>query len=91
MLQLPSSFAAVVLHFAPLFRRQSWHHAEVLLAGVILAPGRRTVASVLRISGLAGERRFVNYHRVLSRAAWSPRAASRQPAQLRRRQVVADR
>ena len=77
MLCLPSRFAAIILTFAPLFLQRSWHHAEVLLAGAILAPGRRTVTSVLRIAGLAQERRFVNYHRVLSRATWCPRAASR--------------
>jgi len=49
----------------------------VLLTGAILAPGQRTVTSILRITGLSRERRFVNYHRVLSRAAWCPRAASR--------------
>lgn len=77
MVSSPSRFAAVILSFAPLFRRRSWRHAEVLLLGAMLAPGRRTVASVLRIAGLARERRFVNYHRVLNRAAWCPRAASR--------------
>ena len=44
MLSLPSRFAAVILCFAPLFRERSWRHAEVLLIGAILAPGRRTVA-----------------------------------------------
>jgi hypothetical protein len=77
MPRLPSRFAAAVLCFAPLFRERSWRHAEVLLIGAILAPGRRTVTSLLRITGLARERRFVNYHRVLNRAAWSPRAAAR--------------
>ncbi len=77
MLHLPIRFAAVILTFAPLFLQRSWHHAEVLLTGAILAPGKRTVASILRINGLAHERRFVNYHRVLNRAAWCPRAASR--------------
>ena len=77
MLRLPSRFAAVILSFAPLFFQRSWRHAEVLLIGAILAPGKRTVTSLLRISGLARERRFVNYHRVLNRAAWSPQAASR--------------
>ena len=66
-----------ILSFAPLFCRRSWRHAEVLLIGAILAPGTRTVASLLRICGLAGERCVVNDHRVPSRAAWSPRAASR--------------
>ena len=47
----------------------------MVLLGAILAPGRRTVASVLRTTGLAQKRRFVNYHRVLNRAAWCLRAA----------------
>ncbi len=34
------------------------------------------MASILRITGLCRERRFVNYHRVLNRAAWSERAAA---------------
>jgi hypothetical protein len=77
MLRLPARFAAVILCFAPLLRERSWRHAEVLLIGAILTPGRRTVTGILRITGLARERRFVNYHRVLNRAAWSPRAAAR--------------
>ena len=77
MPRLQSRFAAVILAFAPLFLHRSWRHAKVLLTGAILAPGGRTVTSILRITGLARERRFVNYHRVLNRAAWCPRAASR--------------
>ena len=77
MHRLQSRFAIAILAFAPLFLKRSWRHAEVLLTGAILAPGTRTVASVLRIAGLARERRFVNYHRVLNRAAWCPRAGAR--------------
>src|SRR5215212_4623306 len=77
MLSLPARFAAVILCFAPLLRQRSWRHAEVLLIGAILAPGQRTVTSILRITGLCRERRFVNYHRVLNRAAWGRRAAGR--------------
>src|ERR1700712_3351700 len=76
MLQLPPRFATVILSFAPLFFQRSWRHAEVLLLGAILAPGTRTVARLLRITGLAQERHFVNYHRLLNRAVWSPRAAT---------------
>jgi hypothetical protein len=78
MLRLPSRFAALILSFAPLFRYRSWRHAEVLLIGAILAPGQRTVSTLLRRAGLVRERRFVNYHRVLNRARWNPRLASRQ-------------
>jgi DDE superfamily endonuclease len=77
MLRLPARFAAVILCFAPLFRQHTWRHAQVLLVGAILVPGQRTVTSILRIGGLRRERRFVNYHRVLNRAAWSGRAAAR--------------
>ncbi|WP_206664495.1 transposase [Dankookia rubra] len=77
MPRLPARFAAVILCFALFFQQRSWRHAEVLLIGAILAPGRRTVTSILQISGLCRERRFVNYHRVLNRAAWSGRAAAR--------------
>jgi hypothetical protein len=67
----------VILAFAPVFRQQrTWRHAERLLIGAILAPGKRTVTGLLRIVGLSRARRFVNYHRVLSRAVWDARAAS---------------
>ena len=77
MPHLPTRFAGIILAFAPLFVHRTWRHARVLLIGAILTPGRRTVASVLRIMGRSRERRFVNYHRVLSRAAWDPRAGAR--------------
>ena len=74
---LPSGFGPLLVAFAPLFRSNVWEYAQVLLLGAILAPGRRTVSSVLCIVGLRGERNFQNYHRVLNRARWSSRAASR--------------
>jgi hypothetical protein len=77
-MHLPARFAAVILTFVPLFLQQrTWRHAELLLIGAILAPGKRTVTSLLRIAGLSRERRFVNHHRVLNRAVWSPRVGSR--------------
>src|SRR5215213_3525718 len=77
MPDLPARFAAVILAFAPLFVHRTWRHARVLLIGAILVPGRRTVTSLLRITGRSHERHFVNYHRVLSRAVWCPRAGAR--------------
>ncbi|WP_244471057.1 transposase [Microvirga massiliensis] len=77
MPRLPARFATIILTFAPLFLYRTWRHAEVLLLGAILAPGNRTVTSILRISGLSRERHFVNYHRVLSRARWSERDGAR--------------
>ena len=63
--------------FAPHFSNGIWQHAQVVLIGAILVPGRRTVTAVLRIMGLSEERQFQTYHRVLSRAAWSSWALSR--------------
>ena len=63
--------------FAPLFSRRVFGHVQVLLAGAILAPGKRTVASALRAMGLDQEKRFHRYHRVLSRARWSSREVAR--------------
>lgn len=77
MSALPTRFVALIVAFSGLFRQRTWRHAERLLLGAILAPGRRTVASALRVLGLAHDPHFVNHHRVLSRAVWSPRAASR--------------
>jgi hypothetical protein len=74
---LPTRFVVIIVAFAGLLRQRTWRHAEHLLIGAMLVPGVRTVASVLRGLGLADERHFVNYHRVLSHAVWSSRAASR--------------
>lgn len=77
MLSLPNTFTAVISIFVPVFSRSVWQHAKVLLAGAILAPGKRTVASILRIMGKADEPHFQTYHRVLNRATWSSLQASR--------------
>jgi hypothetical protein len=77
MRTLPTTMVQVLASFVPLFSERVWAHVQPLLAGAILAPGKRTVASALRAVGLQEERRFCRYHRVLSRAAWSSREASR--------------
>src|SRR5947209_5784196 len=74
---LSCDFAQLLLAFSPLFDPSVWCQAQVLLLGAILAPGKRTVTAVLRIMGLSHEKHFQNYHRVLNRARWSSRAASR--------------
>jgi hypothetical protein len=60
-----------------LFSKPVCKSAIVLLVGSILAPGKRTVSAILRVMGLQHEHHFQNYHRVLSRAVWSSRHASR--------------
>jgi DDE superfamily endonuclease len=74
---LPTTMIRLLAPFAPLFSKRVWQHVQVLLAGAILAPGRRTVSSALRAMGLDQHKRFHRYHRVLSRASWSSREASR--------------
>jgi DDE superfamily endonuclease len=56
---------------APLFSRPVWEHAQVLLVGAMLAPGKRTVTACWRGMGWSHEPRFVNDHRVVNRARWS--------------------
>ncbi len=77
MLTLPTTMIRALAPFAPLFSKRVWQHAQLLLAGAILAPGRRTVSSALRAMGLEQEKRFHRYHRVLSRDSWSGLEASR--------------
>ena len=77
MRTLPIGMIRVLAPFAPLFSERVFGHVRVLLAGAILAPGRRTVSSALRATGLDHDEQFHRYHRVLSRASWSSRAASR--------------
>jgi DDE superfamily endonuclease len=74
---LPKSMIQVLAPFAPLFSKSVFEHVQLLLVGAILAPGKRTVASALRAVSLEDERRFCRYHRVLNRAVWSSREASR--------------
>jgi DDE superfamily endonuclease len=74
---LPTTMIRVLAPFAPLFSKRVFPHVQLLLTGSILASGNRTVASALRAVGLDKEKRFCHYHRVLSRASWSTREASR--------------
>ena len=76
MLTLPAELWPLIVEFAPLFSKSVWEHTKVLLVGAILATGKRTVTACLRVMGLSQEPCFVNYHRVLNRAHWSPLAAS---------------
>ena len=77
MLTLPFELTTLIVAFAPLFSKPVFKHLQALIAGAILAPGKRTVTSALRVMGLSTDRHFQNYHRVLNRALWSSLAASR--------------
>jgi DDE superfamily endonuclease len=56
------------------FTAAVWRHVLVLVCGALLAPGRRTVAAVLRVMGLGEAAGFAVYHRVLSHGHWGSRA-----------------
>ncbi len=79
---MPASAAPDILArwMAPLealFTRPTWRNLLVLVAGAILAPGRRTVTSALSIMGLRQMRHFTTFHRVLNRNRWSSRTVAR--------------
>jgi hypothetical protein len=76
MLSVPVTVTRVIVKFAPVFSKRVWEHAQVLVVGALLAPGKRTVSAVLRVMGLSQERHFQNYHRVLNRARWSSLATA---------------
>jgi hypothetical protein len=54
-----------------MFSKPVFEHVKLLIAGALLAPGKRTVCAVLHVVGLGQEKHFHKYHRVLSHAHWS--------------------
>ena len=71
---VPEVLAAWMRPFRGYFTHAVWRHALVLVAGALLAPGRRTVTAALRVMGLEQAPGFAVHHRVLSHARWSSRA-----------------
>jgi hypothetical protein len=59
---LPEMIITLLVPFAPLFTRPVWGHAQILLIGALLCRGPCTVAAVMRVMGLGGEKRFEKYH-----------------------------
>jgi hypothetical protein len=75
---LPERFLSRLAGFTDLFTRPSWSNVLVLLANAILARGRRTITTALRILGRECDPDFCTFHRVLNRAEWSSRGVARQ-------------
>src|SRR5256714_14651748 len=74
---LPLWMITILTEFAPaIYGISTWYKVEVLVVGAILATGKRTVSAVLRVMGLSQERKYAQYHQVLSRAVWSGWEAS---------------
>src|SRR3954447_14604451 len=73
---VPEVLAAWMQPFTSAFTPANWRHVLVLVAGTVLAPGRRTVTAALRVMGLDQGAGFAVYHRVLSLGRWSSRAVA---------------
>ena len=73
---VPEVLAAWMRPFQGYFTAAVWRHALVLVAGAVLAPGRRTVTAALRVMGLGQAPGFAVHHRVLSHGRWSSRAVA---------------
>jgi len=68
---LPPEIITVLARFAPAFTQPSYRKVVVLVAGTILARGRRTVIAALRAVGLQQDQHWAKYHHLLNRASWS--------------------
>ena len=68
---LPDAIVPLLSSFASLFDARTWRKVQILLTGVILAPGRCTVFSARYALGLQEGGDWACYHHVLSRASWS--------------------
>ena len=73
----PPVLAAWMSAFRGCFSAPVWNRVLVLVAGAVLAPGKRTVSQALRVMGLAAGPGFSRYHEVLNRARWNGRAVAR--------------
>ena len=73
---LPERLLLRLAGLPKLFTRPTWQNVLLLVAGAILAPGKRTVTAALRILGREQENDFPIYHGVLNRAVWSSRAVA---------------
>jgi hypothetical protein len=76
-MSIPEQMLPALAPFIPLFSDRVWIHAQTLLLGALLSPSRRTVATALRVMDRADDAHFTNFHRVLNRAVWSTRTASK--------------
>jgi DDE superfamily endonuclease len=74
---VPTILISWLAVFRPCFTAPVWNHILVLVAGAVLAPGKRTVTQALRVMGLAHQPGFGRYHEVLNRARWDARDVAR--------------
>jgi hypothetical protein len=77
MLTPVAAIIPLLAPFAAAFTAPAFRKASLLIAGTILAPGRRTVCAALRACGGETAANPGRYHRLLSRDRWSPLRLSR--------------
>ena len=74
---LPPIVGALMQPFREFFTAPVWRRLLILIAGMVLSPGKRTVSAALRVMGLGATKDFARYHYVLNHARWSSRAVAR--------------
>ncbi len=72
MLSLPSAAEPILMSFSVAFTEPTFRRMLALAVGAILTTGRHTVTAMLRTVGGLASGHCSDYHRVFSRAAWSP-------------------
>lgn len=77
MFVLPPEFTEIMSIFSSAFTNKIYRRSLFLVIGSLLTQGKRTVCGVLRTLNLSQTTRWDLYHRVLSRAKWSPLQCSR--------------
>ena len=79
---LPSSVEPIFLKLSSAFTQPTAVRMSILMVGMILSRGRHTVTAALRMVGPLAHGHFSTYHRVFSRASWSPWTLSRTLTQM---------
>ena len=73
---MPPIIISLMAPFRRFFTAPVWEHVLALVAGIVLAPGKRTVSAALRVMGLGAAHDFALYHYVLNRARWNSRTVA---------------
>src|SRR4051794_9640062 len=79
---VPEVLAVWMQPFGCFFTSAVWRHVLVLVAGVVLAPGRRTVTASLRVMGLDQEAGVAGYPPGLRLGRWASPALAPPPLPL---------
>jgi len=76
-MHLPDPIIAIFIQFQPLFTAPTYRKMLLLVCGTLLARGRRTITSALKMLGLDQQHNWPKYHNVLNRAKWDGLAVAK--------------